>query len=76
MALHWPTCHTQALALVGEFNNWQPKEGHWARKNQFGTWELFLPDKPDGMPTITHRFVRCLGHVWRAARGGRSTECG
>ncbi|KAL4540883.1 hypothetical protein Ndes2437B_g05288 [Nannochloris sp. 'desiccata'] len=28
---------------------------HWAIKNSFGTWELFLPDAADGTPAITHR---------------------
>eukprot|EP00879_Flechtneria_rotunda_P003913 GHRR01004153.1.p1 GENE.GHRR01004153.1~~GHRR01004153.1.p1 ORF type:complete len:475 (+),score=109.12 GHRR01004153.1:81-1505(+) len=45
----------KALALVGEFNNWEPKDDHWAFKNEYGVWELFLPDKPDGTPVIPHR---------------------
>ncbi|GFH13938.1 Aamy domain-containing protein, partial [Haematococcus lacustris] len=44
----------KALCLIGEFNNWKPEDNHWARKNDFGTWELFLPDKPDGTPAIPH----------------------
>lgn len=47
----------QALCLVGEFNNWQPADGHWALKNPFGVWELFLPDKPDGTSAVPHRWV-------------------
>lgn len=45
----------KALALVGEFNNWSPQDGHWASKNEFGVWELFLPDKADGSSAIPHR---------------------
>lgn len=45
----------RAVALVGEFNNWEPKESHWAVKNDFGVWELFLADKPDGQPEVWHR---------------------
>jgi 1,4-alpha-glucan branching enzyme len=50
-------CHcTQALALIGEFNAWDPQPEHWAIKNDFGVWNLFLPDKPDGTPAIQHRW--------------------
>ena len=45
----------QALALVGEFNNWQPTDDHWAQKNEFGTWSLFLPDNEDGTSAVPHR---------------------
>jgi 1,4-alpha-glucan branching enzyme len=43
------------MALVGEFNNWEPKDGHWCFKNEFGVWELFLPDNNDGSQAIPHR---------------------
>ncbi len=42
----------QALCLVGEYNNWSPKDSHWAFKNAFGVWELFLPDNADGTPQV------------------------
>lgn len=48
-------CLWQALALVGEFNNWDPKDNHWAHKNDFGVWQLFLPDSDDGQSAIPHR---------------------
>ena len=49
-------CFTpQALALVGEFNNWDPKPEHWGVKNDFGVFELFLPDSEDGASAIPHR---------------------
>ena len=46
----------QALALLGEFNTWEPKPEHWAIKNDFGVWSLFLPDGADGSPVIVHRW--------------------
>lgn len=47
-----PAC--QALCLVGEFNDWEPKDNHWAERNDFGVFTLFLPDV-DGKPAIQHR---------------------
>lgn len=43
------------MALIGEFNNWEAKTEHWAVKNDFGVWNLFLPDAEDGTPAIKHR---------------------
>ncbi len=55
-----PPPPSQALALIGEFNSWQPKDSHWAFKNAYGVWELFLPDGPDGAPALPHRSkVKC-----------------
>ena len=49
-------CFTlQALALVGEFNNWDPKPEHWGVKNDYGVFQLFLPDSEDGASAIPHR---------------------
>lgn len=45
----------QAIALVGEFNDWTPEANHWAVKNDFGVWTLFLPDNADGTAVIPHR---------------------
>lgn len=45
----------QAVCLIGEFNNWKPEDHHWAFKNAFGVWELFLADNPDGSSAIPHR---------------------
>jgi hypothetical protein len=50
------------MALVGEFNNWEPKDGHWAFKNEYGVWELFLPDNPDGSQAIPHRYFMICCH--------------
>ena len=44
----------QAVALVGEFNNWDPQAEHWASRNNFGVWQLFLPDTSEGS-AIPHR---------------------
>ena len=50
-----PILLLQALCLVGEFNNWTPKDNQWAFKNAFGVWELFLADNEDGTPVIPHK---------------------
>lgn len=52
VATHPPA---QAVALIGDFNGWSPRNNHWAFKNPFGVWELFLADLPDGSPAIPHR---------------------
>lgn len=57
----------KALALVGEFNNWEPTQEHWAIKNEYGVWCLFLPDKPDGSQYITHRYLVGEGGMLVAA---------
>ena len=45
---------------MGDFNEWDPKTEHWATKNEFGTWELFLPDAADGTRAVPHRCrVKC-----------------
>jgi hypothetical protein len=50
----------RSLALVGDFNEWEPKPEHWAQKNEFGTFELFLPDAADGTRAVPHRCrVKC-----------------
>lgn len=63
----------KALALVGEFNSWSPRDTDWAFKNQYGVWELFLPDNPDGTSTIPHRCVQLgPGLVWGWGRQPRA----
>jgi hypothetical protein len=60
----------KALALVGEFNNWEPRQQDWAIKNEYGVWCLFMPDNPDGSSAIPHRWVF-------AGRGGYgANSCG
>ena len=46
-----PPHRAQSCCLVGEFNNWDPKENNWAQRNDFGVFSLFLPDI-DGVPQI------------------------
>eukprot|EP00270_Netrium_digitus_P010440 TRINITY_DN323_c0_g1_i5.p1 TRINITY_DN323_c0_g1~~TRINITY_DN323_c0_g1_i5.p1 ORF type:complete len:870 (+),score=237.80 TRINITY_DN323_c0_g1_i5:78-2612(+) len=40
-------------SLIGDFNNWNPN-ADVMKKNEFGVWELFLPDSADGSPAIPH----------------------
>jgi Carbohydrate-binding module 48 (Isoamylase N-terminal domain) len=54
-ALNLSLTPLQAIALVGEFNGWQPQDNHWAVRNDFGVWELFLPDGADGSPAVQHK---------------------
>ena len=58
----------QAVALIGEFNSWEPGPEHWAIKNDFGVWSLFLPDRPDGTPAIQHRCARLPARLRARAR--------
>lgn len=44
----------QAVALIGEFNDWEPKADHWALKDDFGAFNLFLPDV-GGKPQVPHK---------------------
>lgn len=46
----------KACALVGDFNDWEPQPEHWGFKNEFGVFELFLPDdEKTGKSAIEHR---------------------
>ncbi|KAL3754115.1 hypothetical protein ACJRO7_001375 [Eucalyptus globulus] len=40
-------------ALIGDFNNWNPNADVMTR-NEFGIWEIFLPNNADGSPAIPH----------------------
>ncbi|KAJ3675082.1 hypothetical protein LUZ60_004124 [Juncus effusus] len=46
-----PGAHS--AALVGDFNNWDPNADFMTR-NEFGVWEIFLPNNADGSPAIKH----------------------
>jgi len=48
-----PGC--KSIALVGDFNNWEPRNTDWAVKNDYGVFSLFLPDNEDGTPQVPHR---------------------
>lgn len=41
----------QAAALIGDFSGWEPR---WMTKDEFGVWEVRLPDGPGGEPAIPH----------------------
>ncbi|XP_058107902.1 1,4-alpha-glucan-branching enzyme 2-2, chloroplastic/amyloplastic isoform X1 [Magnolia sinica] len=40
-------------SLIGDFNNWNPNADIMTR-NEFGVWEIFLPNNADGSPPIPH----------------------
>ena len=62
----------QAISLVGEYNNWDPKPEHWAVRNEFGVWELFLPDSEGGEQAIPHR---CGEHQAAACCPASTSYC-
>ncbi|WOL11903.1 1,4-alpha-glucan-branching enzyme 2-2, chloroplastic/amyloplastic-like [Canna indica] len=39
--------------LIGDFNNWNPNADVMTR-NEYGVWEVFLPNNVDGSPPIPH----------------------
>lgn len=43
----------KSAALIGDFNNWNPN-GDIMTRNEFGVWEIFLPNNADGSPPIPH----------------------
>ncbi|KAM0842265.1 hypothetical protein ACQ4PT_058466 [Festuca glaucescens] len=43
----------QSAALVGDFNNWNSNADTMTR-NEYGVWEIFLPNNADGSPAIPH----------------------
>ncbi|RYR53139.1 hypothetical protein Ahy_A06g028110 isoform B [Arachis hypogaea] len=48
----WAPGATSA-ALIGDFNNWNPNADVMTR-NEFGVWEIFLPNNVDGSLPIPH----------------------
>ncbi|KAJ4753330.1 hypothetical protein LUZ62_087735 [Rhynchospora pubera] len=42
-----------SASLVGDFNNWNPNADAMT-KNEYGVWEIFLPNNADGSPPIPH----------------------
>ncbi|KAF3774110.1 1-4-alpha-glucan-branching enzyme 2-1 [Nymphaea thermarum] len=42
-----------SASLVGDFNNWNPNADIMTQ-NEFGVWEIFLPNNADGSPPIPH----------------------
>lgn len=43
----------KGASLIGDFNNWNPNADVMT-KNEFGVWEIFLPNNADGSPSIPH----------------------
>ncbi|KAK8593397.1 hypothetical protein V6N12_045479 [Hibiscus sabdariffa] len=43
----------KSAALIGDFNNWNPN-ADIMNQNEFGVWEIFLPNNADGSPPIPH----------------------
>ncbi|KAF5747820.1 Starch branching enzyme 2.1 isoform 1 [Tripterygium wilfordii] len=43
----------KSASLIGDFNNWNPN-GDVMKRNEFGVWEIFLPNNADGSPAIPH----------------------
>ncbi|KAM7468289.1 hypothetical protein LguiB_015851 [Lonicera macranthoides] len=43
----------KSAALIGDFNNWNPNADIMTR-NEFGVWEIFLPNNVDDSPPIPH----------------------
>lgn len=43
----------KTASLIGDFNNWNPN-ADVMKKNEFGVWEIFLPNNIDGSPAIAH----------------------
>ncbi|KAG4204845.1 hypothetical protein ERO13_A04G065400v2 [Gossypium hirsutum] len=43
----------KSAALIGDFNNWSPSADTMSQ-NEFGVWEIFLPNTADGSPAIPH----------------------
>ncbi|KAG6514530.1 1,4-alpha-glucan-branching enzyme 1, chloroplastic/amyloplastic-like [Zingiber officinale] len=39
--------------LIGDFNNWNP-HANVMTKNEYGVWEVFVPNNADGSPPIPH----------------------
>ena len=48
----WAPC-AKKVCLCGDFNGWN-RSSHECKRNQYGVWELFVPDLPDGTPAIKH----------------------
>ncbi|KAL8140570.1 hypothetical protein V2J09_006591 [Rumex salicifolius] len=42
-----------SACLIGDFNNWNPS-AHAMCRNDFGVWEIFLPNNADGSSPIPH----------------------
>ncbi|CAL0309935.1 unnamed protein product [Lupinus luteus] len=43
----------KTASLIGDFNGWNPNVDEMVQ-NEFGVWEIFLPNNVDGSPAIPH----------------------
>ncbi|KAL5807547.1 hypothetical protein ACOSQ4_030280 [Xanthoceras sorbifolium] len=43
----------KSASLIGDFNNWNPNADIMTQ-NEFGVWEIFLPNNADGSPPVPH----------------------
>ncbi|KAL9253766.1 1,4-alpha-glucan-branching enzyme 1, chloroplastic/amyloplastic-like protein [Drosera capensis] len=43
----------KSASLIGDFNDWNPNADAMTR-NEYGVWEIFLPNNADGSPAIQH----------------------
>uniref|UniRef100_A0A5B6ZJR3 1,4-alpha-glucan branching enzyme n=1 Tax=Davidia involucrata TaxID=16924 RepID=A0A5B6ZJR3_DAVIN len=43
----------KSASVIGDFNNWNPNADIMTQ-NEFGIWEIFLPNNADGSPPIPH----------------------
>lgn len=48
----WAPC-AKKVCLCGDFNGWN-RSSHECKRNEFGVWELLIPDLSDGVPAIKH----------------------
>uniref|UniRef100_A0ABL6WPK7 Glycoside hydrolase family 13 N-terminal domain-containing protein n=1 Tax=Cannabis sativa TaxID=3483 RepID=A0ABL6WPK7_CANSA len=53
----------KSASLIGDFNNWNPNADVMMR-NEFGVWEIFLPNNADGSPAIPHGSRVKVGFSW------------
>jgi 1,4-alpha-glucan branching enzyme len=66
----------QAAALIGDFSQWKEV---WMTKDQWGVWEVILPDGADGKPAIPHKSrlkvkLQAPGGWW-VGRAGCACAC-
>lgn len=48
----WAPC-ARRVCLCGDFNGWN-RDSHECKRNEYGVWELFIPNLPDGSSPIKH----------------------
>ena len=73
----------KAACLFGDFNGWSTgAEGVWMTKNDFGVFEVFMPNNADGSPAIPHGTrvkihpeTEGQVHGWTRFRRGSSSPC-